>query len=137
MMRNNQFHGYETIEQVVEHLYLLIKYNGQKILCNLNLEHLKALKDCNLIIDATDNFKTRKIINDYCEENKISWLHTGAVKTEVIICLFNGEKKFFSKVFPKEIKDEECCEVGVLASTTFTAASFAYNEVLKFFIGIH
>ncbi len=98
----------------------------------------KICKSADLIVDATDNFQTRFIINQFCEENKRDWLYTGAVRSEIICCLFKGKDKLFSKVFPKNetIKDESCCEVGVLASTTFTAASFGFNQVLKYFLNI-
>ena len=86
-------------------------------------------------LDCTDNFETRILINDYCEQNKKDWIYSGAVKTQIISCLFLGETKLFKKVFPKPIQDESCCEVGVLASTTFASASLTYNQVLKYFIG--
>lgn len=99
-----------------------------------NIENI--CKDSDLIVDATDNFETRKIINNYCENNNKNWLYNGAIKTEIISCLFYGEDKLFLKVFKNEIKNESCCEFGVLASTTFTSASIAYNQILKYFIGI-
>ena len=118
---------------------ILMKINSKskiKVNCDVltsdNIENL--CKDSDLIIDATDNFETRKIINKYCEKNKKDWLYTGAVKSEIICCLFKGKLKLFSKVFSNNIKDESCCDVGVLSSTTYTAASFGYNQVLKYFI---
>jgi len=92
--------------------------------------------NADLIIDATDNFETRKIINNYCIKNKKDWLFNGAIKTEIISCLFYGEYNLFSKVFRDDTKDESCCTLGVLASTTFTSASIAYNQVLKYFLNI-
>lgn len=90
-------------------------------------------KKSDLILDCTDNFETRTIINEFCEQNKKDWIYSGAIKTEIICCLFIGENKLFKKVFPKPIKNEFCTEVGVLASTTFTSASLTYNQVLKYF----
>ena len=92
-------------------------------------------KNSDLILDCTDNFETRILINDFCEQNKKDWIYSGAVKTQIISCLFIGENKLFKKVFPKPIQDESCCEVGVLASTTFASASLTYNQILKYFIG--
>ncbi len=91
---------------------------------------------CDLIVDATDNFKTRKIINIFCEENNKDWLYNGAIRSEVISCMFYGKDKLFNKVFKGEIEDESCCTSGVLVSTTFTSASLAYNQILKYFIGL-
>jgi adenylyltransferase/sulfurtransferase len=96
---------------------------------------IKICKNSDLILDCTDNFETRILINEFCEQNKKDWIYSGAVKTQIISCLFLGETKLFKKVFPKPIKDESCCEVGVLSSTTFSSASLTYNQVLKYFIG--
>ena len=102
------------------------------VLCKENIEEI--CNNSSLIIDATDNFETRRLINTYCEDKEKDWLYNGAVKTEVISCMFYGVDKLFSKVFSKEVKDESCCDVGVLASTTYTSASIAYNKILKYFL---
>lgn len=91
--------------------------------------------ECDLVVDCTDNFETRKIINLYCEEAGKDWIFNGAIRHEIVFCTFYGKDKKFSKVFPNEIKDQSCQDVGVLASTTFTSASFAYNQILKYFLG--
>lgn len=111
-----------------------------KIEDKIGLLNSKNIKDiclnCDLIVDATDNFSTRKVINEFCEQEKKDWLYNGAIRTEIVTCLFRGEKKLFSKIFPKEIQDESCCAVGILASTTFASASIAYNQIMKYFLGI-
>lgn len=118
--------------------YLKLINSKSNIISLLNLLDSKNIseiaKKTDLIVDASDNFNTRRIINEYCEIEKKSWLYNGAIKTQIITCLFNGKDKLFNKVFPNEITDEKCCEVGVLPSTTFTAASFAYTQILKYFI---
>jgi molybdopterin/thiamine biosynthesis adenylyltransferase len=102
----------------------------------LNKENINQIcKNSDLILDCTDNFETRILINNYCERNNKDWIYSGAVKTQIISCLFLGETKLFKKVFPKPITNQSCCEVGVLASTTLASASLTYNQVLKYFIG--
>ena len=92
--------------------------------------------ECDLIIDCTDNFETRQTINKYCIQNKKDWIYNGAIKTQFISCIFCSDNNSFQKVFPKKIEDEKCCDVGVLASTTFACASLCYNQTLKYFLGI-
>lgn len=113
------------------------KCNVQIVGDILSEENIKEIcLDSDLIIDATDNFLTRRIINEFCEkENKI-WIYNGAVKDEVMCCLFEGKDKLFNKVFPKNVEDFGCSEFGVLGSTTFVSASLCYNEVLKYFLEI-
>lgn len=91
---------------------------------------------CDLIVDCSDNFEVRKVINSFCEEKNKDWIYNGAVKSQIMSCIFYSKDKLFSKVFANDVCDESCCDVGVLASTTFGAASIAYNQVLKYFLGI-
>jgi adenylyltransferase/sulfurtransferase len=119
----------------------LVKINS-KFDCKIILDIVQKdniseiCKESNLIIDCSDNFETRKIINEYCELENKDWIYSGAVKTEIITCIFYGKDKLFSKVFSQDIIDESCCDVGVLASTTFSAGSLVYNQVLKYFLEI-
>lgn len=120
-----------------------LKSQLKKINPNLNINEVKnclskdnieeICSNSDLIIDATDNFETRKIINDFAIKNKIPWIYTGAIKAESVVCMFLEDK--FNKIFHKNIENEKCCEVGVLASTTSISASLAYNEILKYFSG--
>lgn len=96
----------------------------------------KFCNNTNLIIDATDSFQTRIIINNYCEEKGIDWIYNGAIKTELVTCTFYSKDKLFKKVFPSKLKEEVACDVGVLASTTYACASLSYNQVLKYFLNI-
>ncbi len=95
------------------------------------------LSGYDLIIDATDNFQSRKIINDFCILNKCDWIFNAAVKAQIMSCIFYATNNSFDLVFKNHIKDTSCCEVGVLASTTFIAGSIAYNNVLKYFLKIN
>jgi len=95
----------------------------------------KYCSNSDLIIDATDNFETRLIINKFCEKEKKDWIYIGAISAECCCILFKGEKKLFSKVFNnKNMINKSCCEIGVLSSTTQCSVSLAYNEILKYFL---
>lgn len=118
--------------------YLILANSTVKVkIFNEYLNGLNISTMCNgadLIIDASDNFETRRVINVFCEKNSQDWIYNGAIKTEIISCIFRGKDKKFKKVFPNEIKDKKCAEIGVLGSTTFASASLAYNQILKYFL---
>lgn len=92
-------------------------------------------KDSALIIDATDNFKTREVINTFCEKTGKDWIYIGAIRHEVMSCLFIGTEKYFNQIFGNEVREEGCAQEGVLCSTTSSAASVGYNSVIKYFLG--
>jgi len=123
----------ETLKKRVSKINSKLKYSSiPTLITKNNIGEICCNSD--LIVDATDNFDTRRLINIFCEKEEKCWLYVGAVKSEVVCCLFNGKDKKFNKIFPKRVKEESCCSVGVLGSTTFCAASLAYNQILKFFL---
>lgn len=100
---------------------------------NFNKSNYKNItKNTNLIIDATDNVETRKLINKISKEKNIPWVYNGALKAECMSCLFT-KYELFDKVF-RNFKTQDGCEVGVLASTTFTGGSLCYNLILQYLI---
>ncbi|MDA3855730.1 MAG: ThiF family adenylyltransferase [Candidatus Woesearchaeota archaeon] len=124
------------VECLKKYLILANPYSNITIY-NEYLNGLNISKMCNgsdLIIDASDNFETRRIINNFCEKNSKDWIYNGAIKTEIISCIFKGKDKKFEKVFPNSVEDKKCAEFGILGSTTFASASLAYNHVLKYFL---
>lgn len=42
----------------------------------------EVINEFDLVVDATDNFKTRLMINDVCHKNKIPWIFTGILGAE-------------------------------------------------------
>jgi molybdopterin/thiamine biosynthesis adenylyltransferase len=103
----------------------------------LNYENYKnILNDVDLIVDATDNFESRKIINDFCEKKNKDWLYNGAIKTEFISSIFKGNEKLFNKIFHKNVKDEKASDTGILNSTPVFCAGLAYNKIIKYFLNI-
>ena len=88
----------------------------------------------NLIIDATDNFEVRYDIHEFSKKNKIDWIYSGAIKTKSVSYIFYYNENKFDKIFPKNVCDEKCCEVGVLPSTVLISASLVYNNILKYFL---
>ena len=104
-------------------------------LAKSNIDYLCC--DADLIIDATDDFESRRLINNYCEEKGKDWLYNGAIKTEFATCLFRGKDKLFNKVFPRKVIEERASDVGILSSSSYACASLGYNQILKYFLGIN
>ena len=102
----------------------------------------KIIKNYDLIIDGSDNFKTKFLINDYCLKFKKK-LVTGAIsKFDVHIFTFDfKDKKTASlKNFYQEddISDDilNCEFEGVLGTTASVVGATQANEALKMIIEI-
>ncbi|MFW6285900.1 MAG: HesA/MoeB/ThiF family protein [Nanoarchaeota archaeon] len=123
-----------------------LKYNLLEINKNLNIEIFDEklnyknaqfiLDGLDLIVDATDNFESRRIINNFCEKKNKDWLYNGAIKTEFISSIFKGSDKLFNKIFKDSVKDQKADYIGVLNSTPMFCAGLAYNKIFKYFLNI-
>ena len=109
----------------------------------LNEKNIKnIIKDYELIIDASDNFKTKFLINDYCIKFKKK-LVTGAISKfdgHVFTFDFKDKKTVSLKNFyqEKEVSDDifNCEFDGVLGTTATIVGATQANEALKFIMEI-
>ncbi len=100
------------------------------------------IKDYELIIDGSDNFKTKFLINDYCKKFKKK-LVTGAISKfdgHVFTFDFKDKKTASLKSFyqEKEISDDilNCEFEGVLGTTASLVGTTQANEALKMIMEI-
>ena len=109
----------------------------------LNINNIQnVIKDYEVIIDGSDNFKTKFLINDYCIKFKKK-LVTGAIRKfdgHVFTFDFKDKKTASLKNFyqQNEISDENLnCEfMGVLGTTASIVGTTQANEALKMIMKI-
>jgi adenylyltransferase/sulfurtransferase len=112
------------------------KVNCYKIKLDKNNYH-KIIKNYDYIVDGSDNFKTKFLINDFCKISK-KFLVTGAISKfdgHIFTFDFKNEKtpcirSFFQE---KEISDNmlNCEYEGVLGTVAGIIGTIQANEVLK------
>ena len=112
------------------------KVNCYKIKLDKNNYH-KIIKNYDYIVDGSDNFKTKFLINDFCKISK-KFLVTGAISKfdgHIFTFDFKNEKtpcirSFFQE---KEISDNmlNCEYEGVLGTVAGVIGTIQANEVLK------
>jgi molybdopterin-synthase adenylyltransferase len=101
-----------------------------------NIDEL--LQPAHLILDGTDNFETRYLINDYAVKNGVPWIYTAAVGSYGIsLNVVPGKTACLACIFPEfpQGSFETCDTAGILASAVNLAASIATTEALKFLVG--
>ena len=118
-----------------------VKINCYKMRLNKN-NYQKIIKEYDYIVDGSDNFKTKFLVNDFCKKNK-KILFTGAIskfdghiftfdfKNKKTICIRN----FFQE---NEISDEilNCEFDGVLGTVAGMVGVLLANEILKKILNI-
>ena len=97
----------------------------------------QVAKNFDLIVDGSDNFRTRFLINDYCLENK-KILVSGAIsKFDGQVYTFNFSKKkspclrCFIPKMPSNPDVDNCEYEGVLGSLAGIIGTIQANEIVK------
>ncbi len=98
----------------------------------LTSKNLDLLKGYDLIVDCTDNFETRDLINSFCKKNKKDWLYNGAIKGKIVSYLFDNNQNIYEMYF-KNKKNEKASFSGILPVIPSMVAGLAHINILKYF----
>ena len=96
------------------------------------------LGGADLILDGTDNFETRYLINDYAVNSSVPWIYAAAVGSyAVTMNILPGESACLACIFPESPRGnlETCETAGILNSAVSLVASLAASEALKLLTG--
>lgn len=123
-----------TLKQINRHV------NIEPVVEDVTHENMEEIaKDCDLILDGTDNFETRFLINDYCVKHRLPWVHGGCLGgSGQIMSYLPGETGCFRCLVP-ELPSREametCDSAGVLGPAIGIIASWQAAEALKILSG--
>ena len=116
----------------------LKSFNKNLTIININ----KIAKNFDLIIDGSDNFRTRFLINDYCLKNKKILISGAISKFDGQVYTFNFSTKkspclrcFIPKI-PRNPNVDNCEYEGVLGPLAGIIGSIQANEAVKEILGI-
>lgn len=98
----------------------------------------ELLSGASVILDATDNFETRYLLNDYAIEQQKPWIYSAAVGAyAATMNILPGETACLSCIFPEPPGGavDTCDTAGILNSAVNFAASVAVTEAMKLLTG--
>ena len=96
------------------------------------------LDGMHLVLDGTDNFETRYLINDFAVQASLPWIYTAAVGSYgITLNVLPGKTACLACVFPDPPRGafETCETAGILNSAVNLAASIAATEAIKLLVG--
>jgi len=96
------------------------------------------LEGMSLILDGTDNFEARYLLNDYAVERSLPWIYSAAVGSyAVTLNILPGQSACLACLFPDSPRGlvETCETSGILNSAVNLVASIAATEALKILVG--
>ena len=107
---------------------------------DLTPRSLSLLEGVDLVLDCTDNFETRYLINDFAVKLQLRWIYAAAVGSyAVTMNILPGETACLSCVFPEPPRGTfaTCDTAGILNSAATLVASMQVAEALKMLVGAH
>ncbi|MGZ4828777.1 MAG: ThiF family adenylyltransferase [Candidatus Angelobacter sp.] len=109
------------------------------VVADLTPENVESLLgNADLILDATDNFETRYLINDFAVKHGKPWIYAAAVAAyAVTMNIIPGETSCLACMFPAapEGTIETCDTAGILNSAVNLIGSIQATEAIKFLVG--
>jgi molybdopterin-synthase adenylyltransferase len=91
-----------------------------------------------IVLDGTDNFETRYLINDYAIQHSVPWIYSAAVGSyAVTLNVLPGKTACLACIFPDSPRGmvETCETSGILNSAVNLVASIAATEAIKVAVG--
>jgi molybdopterin-synthase adenylyltransferase len=101
-----------------------------------NIEAILAGMD--VVLDGTDNFETRYLVNDYAVKASLPWIYAAAVGSYgATLNVSPGKTACLACLFPDTPRGmvETCETSGVLNTAVNVVASIAATEALKLLVG--
>ena len=93
--------------------------------------------DVDIILDATDNFDTRELINDFAYKHQIPWIYGGVVQSTYVQATFiPGQTPCFNCLMPQLPSINLTCDtVGVIQPAVTMTTSLQLSDALKLLTG--
>lgn len=91
-----------------------------------------------LVLDGTDNFPTRYLLNDWCHQRGIPWIYAGAVGTEGAAMVVGPQGPCLRCVWPDPPAQADvgnCETAGILSPAIAAVTAFQTAEALKLLLG--
>lgn len=126
--------AYEHLSKVNSSVFL------EPVIADVNSSNIEDLiRDCGLVLDCTDNFEIRLLLNEACDQLQIPWIYCGAVggscmtmniipgTTPCFLCFIGDADNLEG--------GQTCSTAGVLNMATNIAASVQSAEAVKILLG--
>lgn len=104
-----------------------------------NLAQLVA--DMDVVLDCTDNFKTRHLINHACQQAEVALVSGAAIRFEGQLCVFDFKRQHgpcYNCLYPQGGAEPQmnCANSGVLGPVLGVVASLQALNAIKLLLGL-
>lgn len=112
----------------------------EAIIADVNNSNIESLiENCDLILDGTDNFQVRYLLNDACVKRNVKWIYGAAVSSygttmTIIPCDTPCLRCIFDEM-PDAGSAPTCDTAGVIMPIIATVSATQVSEALKILVG--
>lgn len=97
----------------------------------------KLFENVDIVIDCTDNFSARYLINDACLGSNTPWIFASIFQFSGQCALFTQDTACFRCLFPEHPDDiEDCNTAGVVGVLPGLLGTIQANEAIKYLSGL-
>ncbi len=112
----------------------------EAIVADVNNSNIESLIDgCDLVIDGTDNFQVRYLLNDACVKHKKTWIYGAAVSSYgTTMTIIPGETPCLRCLFeemPDAGSSPTCDTAGVIMPIISSISAIQVAEAVKILVG--
>ena len=112
----------------------------EEIVADVNNSNVESLIDgCNLVLDGTDNFQIRYLVNDACVKHDKTWIYGAAVSSYgTTMTIIPGETPCLRCVFeemPDAGSSPTCDTAGVIMPIISSISAVQVSEAIKILTG--
>jgi molybdopterin-synthase adenylyltransferase len=133
----------ESLPKAVAAARRIAAFNSQIVVepkvADLTPENIEVLLEgVELILDGTDNFETRYLVNDFAVKHGVAWIYAAAVGSYgVTLNILPGTTACLACAFPESPHGtfETCETAGILNSAVNLVASIEATEAIKLLVG--
>ncbi|KYG32081.1 ThiF family adenylyltransferase [Alkalihalobacillus trypoxylicola] len=110
----------------------------EAIVTDVNQDNIEQLiEGVDLVLDGTDNFSTRFLLNDSCFKHQIPFVYGGAVSSRGMSALFIPNETPCLRCFIDhgDTQGQTCDTIGVISPVVDIVASYQSVEAIKYLVG--
>ena len=112
----------------------------EAIIADVNHSNIESLiEGCDLVIDGTDNFQVRYLLNDACVKNSKTWIYGAAVSSYgATMTIIPGETPCLRCIFeemPDAGSSPTCDTAGVIMPIIASISAIQVAEAIKILVG--
>jgi molybdopterin/thiamine biosynthesis adenylyltransferase len=101
----------------------------------------RAVADCGMVLDCSDNFATRHAVNRACVKHRRPLVSGAAIRFDAQLMVFDlrkADSPCYACLFPEdgEIEEVQCSTMGVFAPLTGVIGAMQAMEAIKLLAGV-